>query len=152
MKMRILHRMLFSLLFINLFFSYKVHAKEGSVIFYNEKNRVLCAFTVELAVTEFEQAKGLMFRRSLKKGHGMLFIHKDEDIRHYWMKNTYIPLDMIFIDSHSTVVDIYKNAKPLDETTISSKVKARYVLEINSGEADACGIKKGTTVKIIEYK
>ena len=88
----------------------------------------------------------------MDKNRGMLFIHKDNDIRHYWMKNTYIPLDMIFIDSNYTVVDIYKDARPLDETTISSKIKARYVLEINSGEADNCGIKRGTKVRIIKNK
>lgn len=125
-------------------------ANDDKIIFYGKNNKELCSFTVEMAVTEFEQAKGLMFRKSLPKGHGMLFIHKDEDIRHYWMKNTYIPLDMIFIDSTFTVVDIFKNAIPLDETTISSKAKARYVLEVTSGEADHCKIKIGTKVKIIK--
>ncbi|MCX7966226.1 MAG: DUF192 domain-containing protein [Syntrophorhabdaceae bacterium] len=136
-------------LLINGCFFHEAAAREGSVVFYEGKDKILCAFTVELAITEFEQTRGLMFRRSLKKGHGMLFIHSDDEIRHYWMKNTYIPLDLIFIDSGMTVVDIYRDAKPLDETTISSKARARYVLEIASGEADACRIKKGTKVRIV---
>ncbi|HOP86612.1 MAG TPA: DUF192 domain-containing protein [Syntrophorhabdaceae bacterium] len=134
--------------FVNTSFSGEKGAKSGSVIFYEGKNKILCSFKVEFAITEFEQTMGLMFRKSMDKHKGMLFVHKDDEIRHYWMKNTYIPLDMIFIDSNKTVVDIYKDARPLDETTISSKAKARYVLEINSGEADNCGIKRGTKVKI----
>jgi len=140
------------LFFTNLYFPYKAEAKKGSVVFYEGQGRVLCSFSVEFAITEAEQTMGLMFRRFMDKRHGMLFIHKDDEIRHYWMKNTYISLDMIFIDSNLTVVDIYKNAIPLDETTITSKDKARYVLEINGGEADRCRIKKGTKVKITGIK
>jgi len=139
---------IFCLFFINPSFS----DEKGTIIFYEGKNKMLCSFKVEFAITEYEQTMGLMFRKFMDKNRGMLFIHKDNDIRHYWMKNTYIPLDMIFIDSNYTVVDIYKDARPLDETTISSKIKARYVLEINSGEADNCGIKRGTKVRIIKNK
>ncbi|MCX8111393.1 MAG: DUF192 domain-containing protein [Syntrophorhabdaceae bacterium] len=122
--------------------------RENSIIFYNNRNEPSCTFKIELAITEYEQMKGLMFRKTLPKRNGMLFIHKDEDFRYYWMKNTYIPLDLVFIDSNLMVVDVFKNARPLDETTIASKAKALYVLEINAGESDICNIKKGTRAKL----
>ncbi len=122
--------------------------RQDSIVFYNNNNGPTCTFFIELAVTEYEQMIGLMFRKTLPRRNGMLFIYNDEDFRYFWMKNTYIPLDMVFIDSNLRVVDIFKNARPLDETTIASKAKAQYVLEINGGQADACKIKKGTRVKI----
>ncbi len=143
-------RILFIFFIFSFLFVDNVVARDKKVVFFRENGETLCAFTVELAVTEYEQAKGLMFRKSMPKKQGMLFIYQDEDIRCYWMKNTYIPLDIIFIDSGLTVVDIYRNAKPLDETTIVSRGKAKYVLEINSGEADRCRIKKGTKLSIKE--
>ncbi len=141
-------RLLFICLLFLFLFLENALAKDRRVVFYNDSGKALCSFIVELAITEYEQTKGLMFRKSMPKNHGMLFIHQDEDIRCYWMKNTYIPLDMIFIDSNLTVVDIFKNAKPLDETTIVSKEKAKYVLEVNSGETERCKIKKGIKMGI----
>ncbi len=87
-----------------------------------------------------------MFRKSLGKNAGMLFIYNGNEIRFFWMKNTFIPLDIVFIDSKFIVADIYRSAKPHDETTIASKAQARYVLEINEGTADRCNLKAGIKV------
>lgn len=91
-----------------------------------------------------------MFRKSLDDKAGMFFIFQREELRHFWMKNTLIPLDLVFIDNNFLVVDIHKNAKPLDESIISSRKPARYVLEIKAGKADKCRMRNGTKTKLLK--
>ena len=105
------------------------------------------AFTVELARTEAEREKGLMYRRSMADTAGMLFDFGRDQMLLFWMKDTYIPLDMVFIDHAGRVVSIKREAKPLDETTISSQVPAAGVLEVNAGVADKIGLRVGDAVK-----
>ncbi len=88
-----------------------------------------------------------MFRQNLDREAGMLFVYESDGARHFWMKNTPIPLDLVFIDSRLKVVDVYSNARPFDEHIISSTQKAQYVLEINGGAAASCGIKPGITAR-----
>jgi hypothetical protein len=103
-------------------------------------------FAVELAVTPEEQAKGLMFRRELPEGRGMLFdFHRDQNLE-FWMKNTYISLDMIFIRSDGTITRIAANTPPLSEDRISSGGPARAVLEVIAGTARKLGIAAGDRV------
>jgi len=106
-------------------------------------------FTVEVADTVEKQLRGLMFRASIADDYGMLFPYPDEDIRGFWMKNTLVHLDLIFIDSGRTVVEIIANVPPCRaepcETYISS-VPARYVLEIRGGLAAELGVKVGDRV------
>ena len=104
-------------------------------------------FQVELMRSEEDREKGLMFRRSLADDHGMLFDFPHDEPLVFWMKNTYIPLDMIFIARDGHVVSIKHDAKPMDETLISSGVPAAGVLEINAGLADKIGIKVGDEMK-----
>jgi len=140
---------LIPVLFITLFgylYPYPVYAKDKVVAFYGDDEKKLCSFKVELVSTPWEQERGLMFRKSLGKNAGMLFIYNGNEIRFFWMKNTFIPLDIVFIDSKFIVADIYRSAKPHDETTIASKAQARYVLEINEGTADRCNLKAGIKV------
>src|SRR5690606_33396916 len=95
---------------------------------------------------------GLMHREHLLKEHGMYFIFGEEVWRSFWMKNTLIPLDMIFIDSDGVIVHIVKNAQPCQRErclTYPSKVPAKYVLEIGGGESTALGIDVGDTVEFI---
>ena len=103
-------------------------------------------FLVERAVTPGEMARGLMFRRELANDHGMIFIYGQERIVNMWMRNTYIPLDMIFIGEDGKIRRIAKRTTPLSERTISSRSKVRYVLEINGGLSDELGIEVGQTV------
>ncbi len=103
-----------------------------------------CAFTVELARTPDQHERGLMFRKTLARDRGMLFLFPEEASRYFWMKNTLIPLDIIFVDSRRTVVDVHHGARPLDETIIASRKPARYVLEVAAGMAGACSVAPGS--------
>ncbi len=103
-------------------------------------------FLVELAKTEEARAKGLMFRKSLDKNKGMLFIFNQEGIYPFWMKNTLIPLDIIWLSKDSKVVFINKSAQPCVESScpeINPEVNAQYVLEINAGVSDEIGLNVG---------
>ena len=107
-------------------------------------------FDVEIADTPESRMQGLMFREYLDKDKGMLFIFDDEAERSFWMKNTKIPLDIIFIDANKNIINIL-TAKPCTEEicdTYDSEQPAKYVLEINAREADKRGIKTGDYVKI----
>ncbi len=117
-----------------------------AVLFVDTRGRELCRFDAELAITPAEQARGLMYRSYIPRRNGMLFIDDREAMQHYWMKNVYIPLDIIFINGQDEVVYVHQNARPHDETTISSRYPARYIVEVNAGEAEECKIKKGAKV------
>ena len=90
-------------------------------------------FNVKVAKTIEERRTGLMYRKKLLNNEGMLFIFLREKIIQLWMKNTYIPLDVIFISENKVIVDIKKNMEKLSETIVKSKVKSRYALEVNAG-------------------
>ena len=100
---------------------------------------------VELALTSEEQQRGLMYRTSLDATHGMLFIYDDEARRGFYMKNTYVPLAIAFIDRDRVIRDI-REMKPLDENTVWSGRATMYVLEANRGWFAARGITPGTKV------
>ena len=100
-------------------------------------------FDVEVMSTPSERARGLMFRKSLPKDEGMLFDFGDATVIRMWMKNTYIPLDMLFMDASGRIVAITENAVPHSTEIISSGVPARYVLEIIGGSAARLGINIG---------
>ena len=104
-------------------------------------------FTVELAVTPEDQARGLMFRESLSPNAGMLFVYGDEEPVSFWMRNTLIPLDMIFVDSEGIVTKIHAEAVPGDETPIPSDGPALAVLEIPGGVAERLGIDVGSELR-----
>jgi|WetSurMetagenome_2_1015567.scaffolds.fasta_scaffold08716_8 uncharacterized protein len=109
-------------------------------------------YAVELAQTDEQRQTGLMGRESLDKDQGMLFVYGEEGIYTFWMKNTLIPLDMIWIDGNGTVVRIVKNAEPCGKEycpSINPNKKARYVLEINGGEADRIGLVDGSGLVFI---
>jgi uncharacterized membrane protein (UPF0127 family) len=75
-----------------------------------------------------------MHRKSMPQNHGMLFIFEKPQIISMWMKNTYIPLDMLFLDKNGKIIWIHENAKPLDESIISSRFPASFVIELNAGQ------------------
>jgi uncharacterized membrane protein (UPF0127 family) len=104
------------------------------------------AFSVELATNTAERAVGLMFRKELPEGRGMLFdFHEDEPVQ-FWMHNTYISLDMIFIAADGRVVRVAENAKPMSDDLISSGRPVRAVLEVIAGTARKLGIAAGDRV------
>lgn len=103
-------------------------------------------FQVEIARTARQQARGLMFRRSLPADSGMLFLYSSPQIITMWMKNTYIPLDMIFIAPDGRIVDIAERTVPLSLAVVSPKKPASAVLEVNGGTASRLAIKPGDRV------
>lgn len=100
----------------------------------------------EMALTPEQQALGLMFRQKLPFDEGMLFVFQTEQIISMWMKNTYLPLDMIFFDDNHTIVHIYQNARPHDLSIISSRVPVLGVLEVNAGFVQKNHIKLGDKI------
>jgi len=104
------------------------------------------SFEVEMAVTPEETSRGLMFRRELPEGRGMLFdFHRDQEVS-FWMKNTYISLDMIFIRSDGRIMRIAENTTPLSERLVPSNGPVRAVLEVIAGTAKKYGIAPGDRV------
>jgi uncharacterized membrane protein (UPF0127 family) len=104
-------------------------------------------FDVDLALNDAERARGLMFRKQLGPYEGMLFdFHKEAPVA-FWMKNTLIPLDMVFIAADGTIRHIHANAVPLSTDAIPSQFPVRAVLEINGGSARLLGIKPGDKVR-----
>jgi uncharacterized protein len=103
-------------------------------------------FMVEVMKTDEDRAKGLMFRQFLPEDRGMLFDFLREQPVAMWMRNTYIPLDMLFIRANGVVHRVHERAVPLDETTIEAGAPVRFVLEINGGIAAKHGIKAGDKV------
>ena len=104
-------------------------------------------FEVELALNDAERSRGLMYREKLGPYDGMLFDFYQDAPVSFWMKNTLIPLDMVFIAGDGTIKHIHANAKPLSTDAIPSEFPVRAVLEINGGSARLLGIKPGDKVK-----
>ena len=104
-------------------------------------------FTVELADEPEERAQGLMFRENMAQGAGMLFLYDAPQRATFWMRNTLIPLDMIFIDPSGVVTHVHENAVPLDETTIDGGPGVLMVLEINGGLSGRLGIVPGSELR-----
>ena len=104
------------------------------------------AFTVELVVTDEERARGLMYRRELPEGRGMLFDFKQDSPVSMWMENTYISLDMIFIRSDGRIARIAENTEPMSRRIVSSGGPVRAVLEVIAGTAKKYGIVAGDRI------
>jgi uncharacterized membrane protein (UPF0127 family) len=104
------------------------------------------AFDVEMATTVEQQKNGLMFRRELGPNEGMLFDFGREDLHSFWMKNTILPLDMLFIRADGTISTIAEDTIPFSEAPVASSEPVRAVLEINAGRARALGILPGAKV------
>lgn len=104
-------------------------------------------FTVELADDPAERSQGLMFRENMPRSQGMLFLYEQPQRAVFWMKNTLIPLDMIFLNETGTVTNIHENAVPLDETGIDGGSGVLAVLEINGGLSRQLGVAVGSELR-----
>jgi len=110
-------------------------------------------YTVELALTPEDQAQGLMFRESLPERHGMLFVFPETAPHHFWMKNTMIPLDMIWMDASGKVLFVSADTPPCKAdpcATYGPDGPAQMVLEIAGGKAKAEGVTVGTALGLVE--
>jgi len=105
------------------------------------------AFEVWIADTPDRQRQGLMYVRDLPAGQGMLFVNETPRISSFWMKNTYIPLDMLFIDANGRILEIFANTTPLSLEPVGSSKPVRAVLELRGGESARRGIRAGDRVR-----
>lgn len=104
---------------------------------------VIARVSVELAQTPAKRELGLMFRRHLDANAGMLFVFPKIDRVYFWMRNTEIPLDMIFVDANGRVAGVVAHAEPFSDKLLTVDAKVLYVLEVNAGFAKSHGIRKG---------
>ncbi len=121
------------------------------ITFYNKGN-VVVQVEVAVADTPEERMRGLMFRKSLGQKEGMFFVFPQEGFKGFWMKNTYIPLDIIFISEDLKVSSVVKDARPCKGdhcNTYKSEYPVKYALEVNSGFADQYGIFEGMRIEIL---
>lgn len=123
---------------------------EGNLQLKDSSGVIKKELQIELADNAFEQQTGLMYRKHLGTTKGMLFIFDKTQMKSFYMKNTYIPLDIIYIDADNTIINIIKNAEPLNEKSLPSEAPAKYVLEINGGLSDTWGLLAGDKISYTE--
>jgi uncharacterized membrane protein (UPF0127 family) len=122
--------------------------KEGELYLFKASNDSLIKqINIEIADDDYQTQTGMMYRKSIKDTQGMLFVFPDSQDRFFYMRNTEIPLDIIYIDENKTIVSIQKNAKPFDETSLPSQGPAKYVLEINAGLSTEWNLEKGDKIQ-----
>ena len=125
--------------------------KEGTVQLYKaSSDSIIASFDIEIAKTEYETQTGLMYRDSMKTDRGMLFIFDNASPRYFYMKNTRLPLDIIYVSEDKKIVSFYENAEPFNESSLPSEAPAKYVLEINGGLIEKLGISVGDSLDYSE--
>ncbi|MEO8664726.1 MAG: DUF192 domain-containing protein [Ignavibacteria bacterium] len=121
--------------------------KEGELEFLSiDGRKEIRRIDVELAENDDERMQGLMYRRSMDDNKGMLFIFSNEEPQSFWMKNTVIPLDIIYVNSKKEIVKIFKSTTPFSETSLPSGKPATYVVEVAGGFTGKYGIKEGDLI------
>lgn len=122
--------------------------KEGELQLLKKGNdSIIASLDIEIADDEYQTQTGLMYRNSLGKDQGMLFVFKDMQRRSFYMKNTKIPLDIIYFNTEKEIVSIQKNAKPMEETSLPSEAASQYVLEVNAGLSDVWKLENGDRIR-----
>lgn len=122
--------------------------KQGSLAFISAAtNDTLSVIDIEVADNDQLRARGLMYRASIPENSGMLFIHDVEDIQSFWMKNTYISLDMVFVNAQKEIVTIHAGTEPLKEWSYASTAPTLYVVEVNAGYCVKNNIKVGDKIE-----
>lgn len=121
--------------------------KEGTLDFIDRvSGDIVKTVDIEISRTDSERDQGLMYRQSMKDGEAMLFIFERSASRAFWMKNTYISLDIIYVDDSLEIVSIAKNTKPLSQQSVRSEGAAMYVVEVPGGFTEAYGIDPGDRI------
>ena len=122
--------------------------KEGELTLMKAENdSIIAKLDIEIADDEYSTQTGLMYRNSMPENQAMLFVFPDEQRRSFYMKNTEIPLDIIYLNSKKEIVSIQKNAKPFDETSLPSETVSQYVLEVNAGLSDKWKLENGDRIE-----
>ncbi|MEM9820194.1 MAG: DUF192 domain-containing protein [Bacteroidota bacterium] len=121
--------------------------KEGNLQFIKADGQTeVAAIDIEVAQSEYERAQGLMHRRYMAQNQGMLFIMDQMETQSFYMRNTHIPLDILYVDDQKKIVSIQKNTVPLSEESLFSTGPALYVVEVNAGYCDQYGIAPGDLI------
>jgi uncharacterized protein len=127
--------------------------KDGELTFFKSKSdSIITTFDIEIADSDYETQTGLMHRNSMLDNRGMLFIFTEMSLRSFYMKNTLIPLDIIYLDENKIIVSIQENAQPLDDTSLPSQLPAQYVFEMNAGLTQLWSLKIGDRMKFTTIK
>jgi len=124
--------------------------KEGQLTVSKASGETITTLDIEFAESDYERETGLMYRTSMKDNQGMLFLFPAEFPRSFYMKNTLIPLDIIYLDKDKKIVSFQKNAKPMDETGLPSEIPAMYVLEVNAGLAEKWSLEIGDAITFVK--
>ncbi len=118
---------------------------QGELGFYRNGKEIK-KIDIEVADNEKKRMQGLMYRKSMDDGKGMLFIFQNSELQSFWMKNTLIPLDIMYVSEDKEIVKIYKNTTPLSEKSLPSGKKAKYVVEVAGGFCDRYGVTEGDKI------
>lgn len=120
---------------------------EGNLVFFDDNRDTLAFIAVEVVADDDRRMRGLMYRSKMENNQGMLFIFDEEEPQSFWMRNTKISLDIIYVNTQKEVVSIVKGTKPYSDTPVPSQKPAMYVVEVNAGFTDRKGISEGTKVE-----
>ncbi|MFK8100941.1 MAG: DUF192 domain-containing protein [Saprospiraceae bacterium] len=120
--------------------------KEGQLTF-RVDDKIAQQIDIEIVDQPQEIQQGLMYRTKMAENQGMLFIFPQEEPRSFWMRNTFIPLDIIYVNSNKEIVSIQKYTTPKSDKSLPSEADAQYVIEVNAGFCDRYSIGKGTVVE-----
>lgn len=120
--------------------------KQGELRFISTKDVFITTIDIEIAQDDSKRTLGLMYRDTMAENQGILFVFNEEEMRSFWMKNTILSLDMIFVNANNEIVTIHKYTKPYSEESYSSDKPASYVVEVNAGFADKYKLKVGDKI------
>lgn len=140
---------LLAILFIFLFAGCNFFANDNKLVFQTDNGTH--TYKVEIADEKSERTKGLMYRESLDEDKGMIFVYEEEVKPAFWMKNTLIPLDMVFMDKDSKVVDYFVNVPPCEADPCPHYIpnnNAQYVVELNAGQVGKMGLQRGDVAEL----
>jgi len=123
-----------------------VFRHDGMLTIHSTTGELIAEFAIEVVQKESELAQGLMYRESMQPEQGMLFVFEQIDYHSFWMKDTYLSLDMLFIDQYNTIVSIAENTPPFSEEQIVPDAPVKYVLEVLAGTSQRLNIKESDTI------
>lgn len=123
-----------------------IFKKQGSLSFISKEGKVLSSIDIELADNNFKRMQGLMYRKEMAENQGMLFVFEIQDLQSFWMKNTILPLDILYVNINREIVKIHKHTTPFSTESYPSEKPAIYVVEVNAGYTDKYGITEGDKI------
>lgn len=122
--------------------------KQGTLTFYAEQGgQAISTLDIEIKADDMGRAEGMMWRKSMEENQGMLFIMERAEPQSFWMRNTYVPLDIMFISEDQRILNIRKNAQPQTLSPQTSQGDAKYVLEVIGGLSDKLGVQPGDRIE-----